>query len=592
MSKDFRTERSSLLIAPTDEDPSDESPMAEIKGAEACMSNKCACGLLFFFFALVLGFAVSANSKDPSPPHPTPHQEESSQKRRILDPVLDLGLAEYSHYPPNQPSSILPPQKAYPTNAWYQNLLLLQGTPTLEHRAYVIPHLIDAAGPVAGLRVHPVHTQATATEIQAMLLEQWGLTLGVHDVNHTYRVTSMTPLGITLQWKGMETSIVRGMPLATALYEPNSRAVLAAEQTVQAIRVDGKVCNCTTFTVEHELELWFPESDFTWIVFVSEPVNFKLKEDNGMRLVTPLLTQSLGLRLGVADTCTRGNNPIFCAHRDHPDYATTLRKYMGMYPGSNTSISYNVVDDKVQLRLDWDAQSFFEEPDESSLATFALPHHVESLVNGTRVLDHHCQRSVLGPTCLAVGSVWHLELPKPVVSFRAPRPPSREALPLLIESLKKDLQYTLPDYFQRGAGDTYFSGKMLAKLARILLIAEEVNELQDIQLELTGTIEELKRSVEVWVDGSAETPLVYDSSCKFRKENDKCRPNNSSGGGVVSCGCTFHEDHCTSHFPDCPGFSDPGLNFGNGKYRAFQVVICQSELCSAFYNDQHFHYGK
>lgn len=71
-------------------------------------------------------------------------------------------------------------------------------------------------------------------------------------------------------------------------------------------------------------------------------------------------------------------------------------------------------------------------------------------------------------------------------------------------------------------------------------------------------LRELREGVEVWINGTAETPLLYDASW----------------GGVVSCGCTMRDDQCTNKFPNCPGLSDPGLNFGNG-----------------FYNDHHFHYG-
>ena len=45
------------------------------------------------------------------------------------------------------------------------------------------------------------------------------------------------------------------------------------------------------------------------------------------------------------------------------------------------------------------------------------------------------------------------------------------------KALLGDIGFELPDFFQRGAGDTYFSGKYLAKLARILLISEEVHDL-------------------------------------------------------------------------------------------------------------------
>ena len=42
------------------------------------------------------------------------------------------------------------------------------------------------------------------------------------------------------------------------------------------------------------------------------------------------------------------------------------------------------------------------------------------------------------------------------------------------KALRKDLSFALPQNYMNGAGDTYFSGKMLAKLARILLVARDV----------------------------------------------------------------------------------------------------------------------
>jgi endo-1,3(4)-beta-glucanase len=140
----------------------------------------------------------------------------------------------------------------------------------------------------------------------------------------------------------------------------------------------------------------------------------------------------------------------------------------------------------------------------------------------------------------------------------------------------------------QGAGDTYFSGKMLAKLGRIIVIAQELRgfaerpelnqldtttppgeELSRIILkcreatlptedEVTDAIARLKGAVEIWLNGSAATLFTYDNTW----------------GGLVSCGCLFNGKGCDNVFPNCPSYSDPGLNFGNG-----------------FYNDHHFHYG-
>jgi endo-1,3(4)-beta-glucanase len=109
----------------------------------------------------------------------------------------------------------------------------------------------------------------------------------------------------------------------------------------------------------------------------------------------------------------------------------------------------------------------------------------------------------------------------------------------------------------RGAGDTYFSGKMLSKLARILVLANEIGSVE--QTDFDNALGRLRSGVEIWLNGSAESPLLYDKNW----------------GGLVMCGCTMNEEEkCANVFPNCPALLDQNSNFGAG-----------------FYNDHHFHYG-
>jgi endoglucanase Acf2 len=148
-------------------------------------------------------------------------------------------------------------------------------------------------------------------------------------------------------------------------------------------------------------------------------------------------------------------------------------------------------------------------------------------------------------------------------SFVSPRPPNHKAIPALAKALSNDIHYSLPDNFLIGAGDTYFSGKMLAKLARIIVIAQELRGLADTEQhddetqelheiiracksvtlpteeEVVKAVERLRQGVEVWLNGSAMAPLVYDNSW----------------GGMVSCGCLFNGEDCDNVYPNCPGFS-------------------------------------
>merc|ERR1711871_1238315 len=108
-----------------------------------------------------------------------------------------------------------------------------------------------------------------------------------------------------------------------------------------------------------------------------------------------------------------------------------------------------------------------------------------------------------------------------------------------------------------GNGDTYFSGKQIAKYARIGVIAKALGR--------TATARRIAQEVlgylDVWLTGAATTPMLFDDVW----------------GGIIPCGCTFDEQftqRCVNSIPDCPNLVDEGADFGIG-----------------FYNDHHFHYG-
>ena len=191
-----------------------------------------------------------------------------------------------------------------------------------------------------------------------------------------------------------------------------------------------------------------------------------------------------------------------------------------------------------------------------------------------------CSPSLNGNACIIDGSAWVLnEDLDDQPSFWAPRPPMASAIPSLAKAIMQDIKFRVPDYFARGAGDTYFSGKILAKLARILLVYKEVNDIcsnpsiygseytqkcMKVSLpsanQFNEALDHLRSSTEIWINGTAETPFVFDSKW----------------AGIVSCGCHFDErtSRCNNAVPDCPAISDTGLDFGHG-----------------FYNDHHFHQG-
>ena len=376
---------------------------------------------------------------------------------------------------------------------------------------------------------------------------------------------------------GMRSSIVRGMPYVTMTYPSRTSAESVVLPTLLVPRgLSGPMLvdegassqNCgSAFTVDGEIEVSL-ESGVTYLIFFSSPQTVLCMEtsDGGtmLQILHGAQTEDLIVRAAVV-----------VSSPDAASYSTVLRTYSNVYPGVDTSVGYEFGTDQAALIFDWDPQMIQNGNGNQDLIMFAMPHHQDQL---STVTDH-CARVLLGSVCLIVGSQWKILETLPPVSFRAPRAPNSSIIPALMEAVSNDLSYRVPDNYMRGAGDTYFSGKALGKLARILLIAEEIMEICGGQPQvrrglqssidcvdgslpnstaIANALAHLKAGVEIWLSSDAQAPLVFDSSW----------------GGVVSCGCSYSDGNCQNVFPNCPGLTDQGLNFGAG-----------------FYNDHHFHYG-
>ena len=134
----------------------------------------------------------------------------------------DTTVAQKEHGSSSPPAGAAP-AAAYPTNAWYQNMLLPptggdEFEPSNLNRIYSTPYVLDPVGSIPGIRVHANYLVSTSNVIQLSYYEEFGLTLGAseqvspfYDTNdndddrhqqdsHRYSVVSTTELGLTAQW--------------------------------------------------------------------------------------------------------------------------------------------------------------------------------------------------------------------------------------------------------------------------------------------------------------------------------------------------------------------------------------------------------
>jgi Glycosyl hydrolase family 81 C-terminal domain/Glycosyl hydrolase family 81 N-terminal domain len=504
------------------------------------------------------------------------------------------------------------------------------------------------------------------------------LSLGSRDALPKYMVhpyATLSNLGVSLLWtdsnnnssnkedsttKSMMSSIVRGMPYATMKYYGGAMPILysyngpASSDT--AILADGKHgIQCGNMTSSHggtlsgksvsvdkEVQLHFVNSDFTWGVFFSKPVKVVCGVTDGdewtrefqLSVVEyeisdeePLITQ-----VSLLDECTTGKSNIkahcseeILASKKSEQYAKLIRESALMFP-ANPKLTFTYPEegssDRVaNVTIDWSPETSGQSEDDTQLLVmFALPHHQESLNASTDVtVTDQCFDTFHGRTCLVKGNKWTLaeDLGTPM-SFNARRPPEASNIPALAAALAEDIHYQMPDNLFRAAADTYFSGKILARMGRVISIASEMNSLAagdsaipyddadekstsrsteaaasesfPSKAEVSHAVEQLKEGVQAWLDEHAEAPYVFDKTW----------------GGFVNCGCHYvgHEDkgHCNNTFPDCPALADVNEDFGNGKCNEEVDELCSlSPLCSkesrlgcrtlGWYNDHHYHYG-
>jgi hypothetical protein len=156
------------------------------------------------------------------PTRPLPYNKDSisefhgtvvgSKPLSLLDPVEDLDLPSAERPHDSRPGRALKAsgQQALPTNAWYQNMIMVGiADPNPLNRVYTVPYIVDASGPIAGLRVHNNHIGASTSVVQVYTVEEYGLTIGAWtdatidirtNESKTYTVKQMTELGLTLEW--------------------------------------------------------------------------------------------------------------------------------------------------------------------------------------------------------------------------------------------------------------------------------------------------------------------------------------------------------------------------------------------------------
>eukprot|EP01035_Chromulina_nebulosa_P020063 gene20063-26049_t len=371
----------------------------------------------------------------------------------------------------------------------------------------------------------------------------------------------------------IQAHIARGSPYISTMYFNATPRLLVHRSLIDLPIIDG-LTNQTKLTcsnvsgeftnppvlVNRHIQLRFHASDMTWMVFFSEPTEVQcsstLKEtlDTNPPYFELRATNKYSkgmVRIAMANNCTSGLNPRYCEdgkRRDNSAYLNMLIRHADLYPTAKADIELDYPDvaetkllngvEKFHIRFNWNAAAMSSIRNEMlgipqiELLMLGLPHHQEILhatVGSTNqvITNIGCSPTLHGMACPVFGNSWYLKETLHPVTFGTDKAPNPAFLPDILKAISDDIHYTIPDNYRYGAGDTYFSGKMLTKLARIIVIADKVrsehpNVISDSAFK--DAVTRLREGTEIWLNGSAVSPFTYDSTW----------------GGVLSCGCDYN----------------------------------------------------
>ncbi|MFZ5893161.1 MAG: glycosyl hydrolase [Myxococcota bacterium] len=180
----------------------------------------------------------------------------------------------------------------------------------------------------------------------------------------------------------------------------------------------------------------------------------------------------------------------------------------------------------LRVRVDWKTEGTGQ-----ALLMLTLPHQ-RARFPAQAAFTQLQHRTIKGTMVGFEGQAWQLDYARDGLLWRAPRAIAADRVSAVRQALTSDKAY------QPVGDDPYFGGKALAKLARLILIADELGE-SDARDEM---VERLRPRVEAWLSGTNAVPLGYDKVW----------------GGLVTQ----------------RGLADSNQDFGMG-----------------YYNDHHFHFG-
>ncbi|EOA36064.1 hypothetical protein CARUB_v10008525mg, partial [Capsella rubella] len=381
---------------------------------------------------------------------------------------------------PETKSSVLPEPARFfskdllshplPTNSFFQNFTLKNG----DQAEYIHPYLIKSVDSSLSI------SYPSLFQISDYIYEVFKADLIISGSDKpnphsrkSHLISSFSDLGVTLDFPSSNLSffLVRGSPFVTCSVSDN----LINISTSHGVRSFSGNSSSTRFSANLT-------NNQKWLIYASSPINLTKHGDSSIKCRGEFTGI---LRIAVLPGSNR-------------DFETTLDRFSCCYPVSGEADFIK----PFALEYKWQKRG------SGDLLMLAHPLHLQLLAKDDRsitVLDKFRYKSIDGDLVGVVGDSWVLK-PEPVsVTWHSIRGVNKDAYNEIISALVKDVNGL--NSSAKVTSSSYFYGKLIARAARLVLIAEEVCYLDLIPKVITY----LKNMIEPWLDGSFKpNGFLYD----------------------------------------------------------------------------------
>ncbi|CAK4079921.1 unnamed protein product [Aphanomyces euteiches] len=438
-----------------------------------------------------------------------------------------------------------------PTNAWWTNLLISDshGQNTGAGQVTLTPYTISSWPHVVQVSYGDDRRVEEPSKIEEYFSAD--MTFGTVEPSHSREVVGFDPLTVHLEYRDEQNAttftaiLARGSPYMTFNYS-NSSPILTTTNFAM-LSCNGQNVTSTTspiliasaFNLVTQIERGKTQQ---WLVFFPHNVTVEVNT-TAFAVQTPSFSGIVR-----AAIVPYHNSTVADILREH---ASIVPVASAVSMSSNTSTGV--------LEFTWKTVAMTPESDlsTSTLLMLANPHHVASMLQEDlsttdlsvvlhsarspgpfastapgRILGAMGHRAIKGNLTFVVGNSWRMADILTDVGFHSPRKIATEAIKPLLVALKNDS--TLSPV----ALDPYFFGKEVARHARLILIADELNQ------GITTLLDQLEDWLLPWFVGANFDYFVYDTVW----------------GGVCSV-------------------------------KGLRGVFWMTDFGNGWYNDHHFHYG-